>query len=269
MRFLLPVLPLLAATLSVAAQTGPRVVTPTSTPTARSTQRVVTYPWHKSITATVFWIGEAPSGRNTASNHHSSWDRNWQKNYGGFDDPNPAARANYRPKAFRPGLNPFYIALPYNDCVSHRAHRPEAARVIPWFRRLNPKPGDTVLRGRWLQIVHKNKYCFAQWEDCGPFVTDDWQYVFGNRPPRNKENGAAGIDVSPAVRDYLGIKSGDKVHWRFVELATVRRGPWTTIGANNPFVNQKVNPDLEAARRYNDYLRKLRDEAYQRKDLGN
>ena len=85
--------------------------------------------------------------------------------------------------------------------------------------------------------------------------------------PRTRENGGAGIDVSPAVRDFLGIKSGDKVHWRFAELSKVSRGPWSVLGSNNPFVNPESNPDLQAARRYNDYLRKLRDRTYNQKDL--
>jgi hypothetical protein len=48
------------------------------------------YPWKTSIVTTVFWIGERPSGNNLVPNRTSSWDRRWTKNYGGFDDPNPA-----------------------------------------------------------------------------------------------------------------------------------------------------------------------------------
>lgn len=272
MTRLLPALLLLGTVSLLPGQSGPRVVTPTATrpvaPVDPSTSRPITYPWHKNITATVFWIGEKPSGRNKTSNHHSSWDKHWQKNYGGFDDPSPAARSGFLPKAFTPRLNPFYIALPYNDCLNHRSHRPEAARVVPWFNRSNPKPGTSVCHGRWIQIYANGKSCFAQWEDCGPFTTDDWRYVFGNKPPRNRENNGAGIDISPAIRDYLGLRSSGKVHWRFVEVASIPRGPWSSLGTNNPFVNPETNPDVLAARRYNDYLRKLRDEAYLRKDVG-
>lgn len=269
MSRLLPILLLTATCLGLPAQTGPRVVTPTSAPPNPATYQRITYPWHKFITATVFWIGEAPNGRNKTPNDKSSWDREWQKNFGGYDNPDPAARVNFRPKGFRPGQNTFYVALPYNDCVNHKAHKPEAARVIPWFKRYKPEPGESVCKGRWVQVVHGRKYCFAQWEDCGPWVTDDWQYVFGNRPPRNKQNGGAGIDISPAVRDYLGVKSGDKVHWRFIEFGKIPRGPWAVYGTNNPFVNPKANPDYLAAQRYSDYLRKMRDKAYRNKDLGN
>lgn len=265
---LLPAVLLLVPAPSLLGQNGPRVNIPTKAPPNPYELRKTVYPWRKNITATIFWIGEAPGGRNQTSNHHSSWDREWQKNFGGYDNPDPAARVNYAPKAFKPGLNPFYVALPYNDCVDHRSHRPEAARVVPWFARYRPKPGTTCCRGRWLQIFHKGKVCYAQWEDCGPFTTDDWQYVFGGQPPRNQENNKAGIDVSPAVRDFLGLKSGAKVHWRFVEFGNIPRGPWAWYGRNNPFVNAEVNPEMQAAQRYLEYLKQRDQAAYQAKPLG-
>lgn len=266
MSRLLPVtlVPVVCASL-VQAQDGPRVNVPVRVapaPPAGLDERV--YPWRKDITATVFWIGEQPSGRNKTPNDKSSWDGAWMKNYGGYDNPDPAARANFAPKAFRPGLNPFYVALPYNDRIDHRRHKPEASRVVPWFDHHDPEPGKTCCRGKWLQIHHNGKYCFAQWEDCGPFVTDDWKYVFGGHPPRNHENGKAGIDVSPAVRDYLGLKSGDKVHWRFVPFSRIPTGPWAWHGRNNPFVNKQLDPVLAAQRRYYEHLQRQRDAAYQR-----
>ena len=89
-----------------------------------------------------------------------------------------------------------------------------------------------------MQIYYRGRYCFAQWEDCGPFLTDDWEYVFKNKRPRNMQNNAAGIDISPAVRDYLGITGGSAVvHWRFVDFSLVPGGPWAHFGKDNPFVN--------------------------------
>src|SRR6478672_7758666 len=73
------------------------------------------YPWKKNIVTTVFWIGERPSRNNPVPNRRSSWDKDWTRNYGGFDDPNPAHRSNYIPVKFTPRQNPFYCALPYND----------------------------------------------------------------------------------------------------------------------------------------------------------
>jgi len=253
----------------------PRVVIPTTNQPTAPVRPVdpsarALYPWRTNVTATIFWIGEQPTHRNPTPNCKSSWDTKWAINFGGYDDPNPANRianhatGEFRPKGFIPKLNPFYIALPYNDVISHRAHKPEAARAIPWFSKLNPSPGKTVCKGRWLQIYNGKTSCYAQWEDCGPWVTDDWEYVFGDKPPKTKQNGSAGIDLSPAVRDYLGLKSGYKVHWRFVEESQVPHGPWKKFGGSN---EPETNPDLDAQRRYLEYLRKLRDEQYAKKPL--
>ncbi len=271
-----------AMTHSMPAQTTqtalagiPRVVIPSSSQTYNPVRPAAVavrslYPWRMHVTATVFWIGEPASERNPVSNRVSSWDQKWTSNYGGCDDPEPTSRitdsiaGDFRPKAFTPKLNPFYVALPYNDCVGTQAHKPEAARVIPWFTRLNPPPGQTVCKDRWLQIYFQGRSCYAQWEDCGPWVTDDWEYVFGNKPPKNPVNGSAGIDVAPAVRDYLSLKSGDKVHWRFVEDYQVPSGPWIKYGTRPA---APVATDLEARRKYLEYLRILRDEQYRHKSL--
>jgi hypothetical protein len=49
-------------------------------------------------------------------------------------------------------------------------------------------------------------------------------------------NKGAGLDISPAVRDYLGLKQTDVTDWRFVDFSEVPRGPWSTLGENNTFV---------------------------------
>ncbi|MGB0776139.1 MAG: hypothetical protein ACPGUY_09850, partial [Akkermansiaceae bacterium] len=84
----------------------------------------------------------------------------------------------------------------------------------------------SVCKGKWVAIHYRGKVCYAQWEDCGPFNTDDWQYVFQGRQPKPNPNGNAGIDVSPAVRDFLGIRSGYKVAWKFIQDEQVPVGPW-------------------------------------------
>lgn len=230
-------LPLALLLLPVQGQSrGPSVVAPTQSRQVVQ-NGIPKYPWHLGATATIFWVGEQPTARNPTPNCKSSWDTKWMQNFGGYDNPNPKARRGYLPKGFTPKQNPFYVALPYNDVLNHRQHKPEAAKVIPWFKSYNPRPGQTVCKGRWVEIARNGKVCFAQWEDCGPFSTTNWEYVFRYEEVKNKKNKAAGIDVSPAVRDYLGIKSGQKVHWRFVEFAHVERGPWSLYGTNNPFVN--------------------------------
>ena len=259
--------PLLLAQTS-GKKSGPSISTPTGkTARPEDPYKRHNYPWHKNITATVFWIGEKPTPNNLTPNKASSWDTKWQSNYGGFDNPDPAHRIGYRPRAFTPKQNPFYIALPYNDVVNHLRHKPEASKVVPWFRRALQPPGKTTCKGRWVQIIYNGKSCFAQWEDCGPFSTTDYEYVFLNRRPKNKSNDGAGIDVSPAVRDYLKLKSGGKVHWRFIDFRVIRhlRGPWTMYGKNNPYKDPKQDPDYIANVRYMNYLRKIRDNAYKKK----
>jgi len=253
----------LSLCVPLCAENGPKIVVESAPKDAFVLQKKTVYPWKKSITATVFWIGEKPTANNPTPNNKSSWDQNWEKNFGGFDNPDPKARVGYLPKGITPGQNPFYIALPYNDCLNHKAHRPEAARVIPWWNRVVSKPGTSVCKGRWLQIYSPStrKVCYAQWEDCGPFTVDDWQYVFGNKRPKNTKNQSAGIDISPAVRDFLGVGNKATVHWRFVEFSRVPKGPWAKYGTNNPFINPKVDVDLAERSRYMDYLYKLRDEA--------
>lgn len=302
-RILLPMLVpslVFAAGLGHAQTTAPKqsgvpqVLVPTGSRPAAPTRQVapsspLLYPWHLHVTITLFWIGELATARNPVPNTKSSWDQNWMANYGGYDDPEPEKRianfatGEFRPKAYVPKLNPFYIALPYNDVAGNHQHKSEASRVIPWFSRQHPAPGETVCKGRWLQIFNGRISCYAQWEDCGPWTTDDWEYVFGSKPPRTTQNGAAGLDISPAVRDYLNLASGKKVHWRFVEAAQVPNGPWKKYGStskgsqnNNqspvtppllPGQRPPDNADLETQRRYMEYLRKLRDEEYLKKPM--
>ena len=184
---------------------------------------------------TVFWIGEKPSENNPVPNKASSWDTEWSKSYGGLDDPNRANRSDYIPAKFTPRQNPFYCALPYND-KAKIGHRPEASRVVPWFNEAYQGPDGSVCKDRWVAIRKANKTVYAQWEDAGPFRTDHWQYVFGNERPKPNLNKGAGLDVSPAVRDYLGLSDTDVTDWQFVDFKDVPRGPWSTHGENNAFV---------------------------------
>jgi hypothetical protein len=193
------------------------------------------FPWKTNIVTTVFWIGEQAGGNNPVPNYKSSWDLNWTTNYGGFDTPDATARRNYIPVAFIPKLNPFYCALPYND-VSHGQFKPEAPLVIPWFKQAYTEPGKSVCQHRWIAIRKGNRTCYAQWEDCGPFRTDHFQYVFQNERPKPNLNHGAGLDVAPAVRDYLGLAPTDVTDWQFVDVRDVPPGPWRSYGENNNFV---------------------------------
>lgn len=210
------------------------------------------YPWKLDITTTVFWVGEHPTQNNPVPNYKSSWDPQWAQNYGGFDDPDISNRRNFIPARFTPRQNPFYVALPYND-VTRGTTKPESRRAIPWFREAFQKEGQSVCKGRWVAIRYRGRIAYAQWEDCGPFRTDHWQYVFGTERPRMNLNQGAGLDVSPGVRDFLGLKGKDSCDWKFVDFKDVPPGPWAKYGDNNSFVLQKRGTDLFFADRNNAY----------------
>src|SRR6476661_712809 len=135
---------------------GPTVFAPTTKTWAGAPAAVHQFPWKPNIVTTVFWIGEKPTENNPVPNRSSSWDGDWTKSYGGYDDPNPAHRSNYLPAKFTPRQNPFYCALPYND-KSRNGHRPEAARVVPWFREAYQGPGVSTCKGRWIAIRKGNR----------------------------------------------------------------------------------------------------------------
>jgi hypothetical protein len=188
------------------------------------------YPWKSNIVTEIFWIGEPATGS------RSAWDPEWERHYGGPDNPKASARNDYIPNSFTPKLNPFYCSLPYND-VEDSTTKPEARLVIPWFKEARKKDGESVCQNRWVEIRdHSGRTCYAQWSDCGPFGTDQWQYVFGNTMPKANSNHGAGLSVSPAVRDFLGLSEMDVTSWRFVDLENVPRGPWSHYGDNNDFV---------------------------------
>lgn len=218
---------------------GPVVFAPTSQsfyiPPATIRQE---FPWKKEIVTTVFWIGERPTENNPVPNRASSWDKNWTQNYGGYDNPDPDKRQNYIPVNFTPRQNPFYVALPYND-KAREGHRPEAPQVVPWFKEAYQGPAVSTCKGRWIAIRKGNRVAYAQWEDAGPFRTDHWQYVFGNERPKPNLNKGAGLDVSPAVRDFLGMADTDVTDWKFVDFKDVPPGPWAKYGENNTFVQNQ------------------------------
>lgn len=184
----------------------------------------------KSAMTTLFWIGEPSNAENNfIPNHESYWDKDWQTSYGGVDD--PEHRNGYWPAGFRPKENPFYVALPYGEFTDANGLK-ISTRRIPWYRSgLSP-----LLKNRWVEIRWNGLSCFAQWQDVGPCGEDDFDFVFGNAPmPRNSFDARAGLDVSPAVRHYLGMSNNELAYWRFAE-ADVPEGPWaetvTTSGNN-------------------------------------
>jgi hypothetical protein len=201
-----------------------------------NSQKAPKYAWKENIVGTIFWVGEEATEKNPVPNNASSWDPKWQQSFGGFDNPDSKARgSDYLAVGFVPKENPYYVALPYNDVINYKTTKEEAAKVIPWFKDTFTRHGKSVCHNRWIAIRYKGKTCYAQWSDCGPFLTTDAEYVFGNARPSTTKNNGAGIDLAPAVRDFLGFASGKTCDWRFVEESEVPDGPWKTYGRNNPF----------------------------------
>lgn len=196
------------------------------------------YPLHSQITSTVFWAGEDASNDNKhISNSPSAWDDQWTKHFGGVDD--PKHRNGFLPTGFTPKENPFYVALPYNDFNEKGKLKQTIFQLASWTS-AKPKISSeySYCKNRWVKIIKGGKQAYAQWEDVGPFGEDDQSYVFGGAIPKSKTNQRAGIDTSPAVRDYLTLKDIDTVDWQFVDDRDVPDGPWKqVVTTSNVFWN--------------------------------
>ncbi len=190
------------------------------------------YPIHQDVTTTIFWAGEEgdPETNDNIHNNSSAWVSDWEASFGGVDDPDD--RCGYHPCDFEPKENPFYFALPFGDYTEDGPKSAEELQAVPWFTG-QMEPGESILKNRWIEITYEGKTAYAQWQDVGPFEDDDAGYVFGADEPKSDR---AGLDVSPAVADYLGIDGRGQTSWRFVEEADVPTGPWreiiTTSGPN-------------------------------------
>ncbi|HZE14276.1 MAG TPA: hypothetical protein VE197_00385 [Mycobacterium sp.] len=200
--------------------------------------RAAAYPWHPKITATVFWCGEAagPSNANI-SNRQSAYDLHWGRH---------CSRENQ-----------FYVALPYADHLDSGKLNPDNRR-IPWHSRAT-SPRQSEMKNRWVEVQRQSGRrritAFGQVEDVGPSKyrsakrVSDPDYVFGpvrqdaRRPitvkPKNTFGEKAGIDLSPALARYLGIKIDGSgiVSWRFwysPQAAAIPRGPWKKVVTTSP-----------------------------------
>jgi hypothetical protein len=186
-----------------------------------------TYPWKTNILTTKFWIGEGSTPISSTTNVQSSWDEEWMQKNRGSD--NPYDRNGYASGSHASTLNPFYVALPFNDLAF-----PDKAREwLPrgWYR--PPRDGKQVsaCKDRWVEIKNaRGDICYAQWEDVGPLRYDHAEYVFGNERPTGLGDDHAGLDVSPAVADYLELSDHNRyMSWRFVDEDQVRPGAWLKL----------------------------------------
>jgi hypothetical protein len=225
-------------------------VFPVLSSSAASTAPVSRYPVHTNITATVFWIGEPKGNGSSESNAISAYDDAWEQHYGGYDN----YRVVRRPPDYDAGLgftpkeNPFYLDLPYDD-INDRQAFADRWNVVPWaahyLAHRSAGSAFSLMKNRWVKIwrmVAGVTYtAYGQIEDAGPYVYDDEAYVFGhtNARPASELANNAGLDVSPALRDYLHFtgsslsdqQNGDsnKVNWQFVDDDQVPAGPWTVM----------------------------------------
>lgn len=187
-------------------------------------EKASAFPWHRNIVTTYFWIGKDENSLTSTTNFSSAWDAKWMKNYGGSD----ANHTGLLPAKFAPTQNPFYVALPFNDV----AYPDMAKKYVPWFSKAawQAHPYVSQCKGHWIEIHCRDsgKTVYAQWQDVGPLRTDHAAYVFGGDKPHDFNR--AGLDVSPAVRDFLGLSGLDQTDWRFVNDEEVPEGPWRTYG---------------------------------------
>ncbi|HEX8116986.1 MAG TPA: hypothetical protein VF521_06925, partial [Pyrinomonadaceae bacterium] len=201
------------------------------------TPATATYPVHRGIPTTWFYVGE-PAGPDNdyIANFASAWDDSWRYHYTGTTDtsvrdyPYPVRGGpNYYPNGYTPRENPFYVALPYNDFDEGGAPRSNRASVVYWGGSGTWSSSQSMCKNRWVKVSYGGRSAYAQWEDVGPANEDDAAYVFGTAAPRNS---ATGLDLSPAVRDYLRIDPDAGVvqaDWQFVEASEVEPGPWMNI----------------------------------------
>lgn len=199
---------------------------------SRDSKVASNYTLHENISTTFFWVGEKGGDDNKdISNSPSCWDDKWSTHFGGVD--NPKKRKGFFPAAFKPKENPFYFALPYNDFNSKGNRKSGLDAYIPWFKEKKWSGNESVCKNRWIKIIKGDKIVYAQWEDAGPFGENDVEYVFGVAQPKNKTNDHAGLDVSPAVHDFLGLSDVDKTSWQFIDAKDVPDGPWKKIITNS------------------------------------
>ena len=189
---------------------------------------------HTDITTTIFWVGEEANilTNGNISNIASAWDENWLQNYGGINTSSPKE-------------NPFYFALPFNDFDQNGERKKNLESFIPWAKDYDLKSQNSICKNRWIKITKGVKTAYAQWEDVGPFGEQDEAYVFGSAPVKNQINSSAGLDVSPAVADYLGLNGLDKTTWELVDFVDVPAGPWLTTITTSNISNSWYKPDYK------------------------
>ncbi len=213
------------------------VIPPKENPTQKSTttskqiektqngeQNKKSYPLHSNIITTTFWVGEGESDENGyITNVSSARDEKRMQHFGGIDDPNK--RNGYKPSTFQPKENPFYFALPYNDLDHNGKRKKNIENIVYWATEKKRSDNESMLKNRRIKITANNKISYAQRQDVWPFLEDDASYVFWSASPSNTQLEKAGLDVSPAVADYLWLDGSDTASRQFVNQQDVPSWP--------------------------------------------
>jgi hypothetical protein len=191
---------------------------------------------HTDIMTTIFWVGEEAniSTNGNISNIASAWDENWLKNYS-------------EPKTSSLKENSFYFALPFNDFDQNGERKENLESFIPWAKYYDLEGENSICKNRWIKITQNSKTAYAQWEDVGPFGEDDEAYVFGTAPVNNQINSTAGLDVSPAVAEYLNLTGLDKTTWELVDFVDVPTGPWLETITTSNIDNSWYKPNYKTS----------------------
>jgi hypothetical protein len=177
---------------------------------------------YHTVRTTFFWVGEPPTPDNHfIPNTPSVWQNNWSQHYGGLDDPNH--RDGYRPAAFVPKENPFYFALPYSDYDADGRLKHNVTKV-PWYKKTSL--GMSIIKNHWIAVTLNGRTVYGQWEDAGPLGEDDVNYVFGSATPHYQNSG---LDLSPAMANFLQLPGEGTTTWHFVDETAVPAGPWKEI----------------------------------------
>jgi len=140
------------------------------------------FPWKRIIVTTVFWVGEEAGANNPCRTTEVPGTPNWTGNYGGLDNPIRRRDATIFRWHFPPPDILLFVRC--RTTMSRTASLTEAPLVIHGSNRTYTGPGQSVCKDRWVANSKGNRTCYAQWEDCGPFRTDHFQYVFQNERPK-------------------------------------------------------------------------------------
>lgn len=178
----------------------------------------------KAAKATVFWVGEAASEENGWIQNTDSvyqWGSNhWLKHHGCADTEKKPCDGKE---------NSFYVAVPATDMKDEEAN-PKVRKAMPAAWLVGATTQESSMKNRWVVVRANGKIGYGQIQDAGPFGEEDVEWVFGSATkPKSKENSYAGLDVSPALANYLGVSGVFDAEFAIViDAKDVPPGPWKT-----------------------------------------